>query len=100
MRSMFLRFSKGSVAAVFLQAAAKEGPTVERAGKRGVSRRGWRRRGQGASQRCRAHGPDEVKDGDAVADGADERVAVGREDDIALVVHGAAQVGELCAPLG
>ena len=47
-----------------------------------------------------AHGPDEVKDGDAVADGADERVAVGGEDDIALVVHGAAQVGELCAPLG
>ena len=38
---------------------------------------------------------DEVKDRDAVAHGTEDRVAVGREDDISLAIHSSTQVGEL-----
>lgn len=37
-----------------------------------------------------------VEEGRAVADRADERVAVGREEEVAPLVHAAAQVRELC----
>ena len=38
---------------------------------------------------------DEIKDGYAISDGTEHRVAVGREDEVALLVHGPAQVREL-----
>ncbi len=38
---------------------------------------------------------DEIKDGYAISDGAEHRVAVGREDEVALLVQRPAQVRKL-----
>jgi hypothetical protein len=47
-------------------------------------------------QRCSGlHALDKIEQADAVADGAEHRVAVSCEDQITLLVHASAQVREL-----
>lgn len=81
-REILLRVSKSSVTDLCLQGAGRTG---------GISSPHPH---TGRASPANGHSLHKVEDGDAVADGRDEFVAIRREGEVGALVHGAAQVGE------